>query len=227
MPISENIKKMREIFGVTQDELGEIAGVTGNAVSQWENGRAEPRMGAIERMAACFQLSKSHIIEDGGMDMVDPVTKRPRGVPNLPANAVPVYSSGEATVPLRVLGKVHAGELAYEEEVDRRIDVPASVLAGHRRSFAVLVEGNCMDKKILPGEHAIVDPDMVPQNGSIVIAEVEGYQAIMRRWYKGNRKLMLSADSHEDYDDLIFGEGDGPVTVLGVVFWHQASEEMR
>ena len=72
MPISDNIKKLRQIFDVTQDELGEIAGVTGNAVSQWENGRSEPRMGAIERMAACYQISKSHLIEDGGMDQIDP-----------------------------------------------------------------------------------------------------------------------------------------------------------
>lgn len=76
MPISENIKKLRQIFDVTQDELGEVAGVTGNAVSQWENGRSEPRMGAIERMAACYQISKSHLIEDGGMDQIDPVTKK-------------------------------------------------------------------------------------------------------------------------------------------------------
>lgn len=99
MPISDNIKKLRQIFDVTQDELGEIAGVTGNAVSQWENGRSEPRMGAIERMAACYQISKSHLIEDGGMDQIDPVTKKPKGSPYMPAGAMPVVASS-ATVPL-------------------------------------------------------------------------------------------------------------------------------
>ena len=42
MPISDNIKKLRQIFDVTQDELGEIAGVTGNAVSQWEMAAPNP-----------------------------------------------------------------------------------------------------------------------------------------------------------------------------------------
>ena len=98
MPISDNIKKLRQIFDVTQDELGEIAGVTGNAVSQWENGRSEPRMGAIERMAACYQISKSHLIEDGGMDQIDPVTKKPKGSPYMPSGAIPVVASS-ATVP--------------------------------------------------------------------------------------------------------------------------------
>ena len=49
----------------------------------------------------------------------------------------------------------------------------------------------------------------------------------MRRWYKGSTKLMLSADSFEDYEDMIFGMDDGPVRVVGTVVWFQASNEME
>lgn len=69
--VASNIKKLRAIFNVTQKELATVAGVTENAVSKWENGYAEPRMGAIERMAACYGISKSHLIEDGGMDLIE------------------------------------------------------------------------------------------------------------------------------------------------------------
>ena len=108
MPISDNIKKLRQIFDVTQDELGEIAGVTGNAVSQWENGRSEPRMGAIERMAACYQISKSHLIEDGGMDQIDPVTKKPKGSSYMPAGAMPVVASSSVS-------RMHTAFCSYQE----------------------------------------------------------------------------------------------------------------
>lgn len=226
MPISENIKKLRQIFDVTQDELGEIAGVTGNAVSQWENGRAEPRMGAIERMAACYQISKSHLIEDGGMDLIDPVTKKPREASSLPKGAMPVYSSGEATVPLLTLGRVHAGALTDEEEAESRVEVPSSVCSRHPRAFALVVEGNCMDRVIPEGAHVLVDPDREPSNGSIAVVETEAYQAVMRRWYRGSSTLMLTADSHEEQEDLVFSMDDGPVRVIGTVVWWQAPEEM-
>lgn len=42
MPISENIKTLRRRYGLTQQELGEIAGVSGKAVSTWELGVKEP-----------------------------------------------------------------------------------------------------------------------------------------------------------------------------------------
>lgn len=227
MSIAYNIRKLREIFDLTQADLAEVAGVTKNAVSQWENGRAEPRMGAIERMSACYGLRKSYLIEDGGMDQIDPVTRKPRASAYAPANAIPVYSSGEATVPLLTLGRVHAGALTDEEEAESRVEVPASVCSRHPRAFALVVEGTCMDRVIPEGAHVLVDPDREPQNGSIAVVETEAYQAVMRRWYRGSSTLMLAADSHEEQDDMVFGMDDGPVRVIGTVVWWQAPEEME
>jgi transcriptional regulator with XRE-family HTH domain len=69
MPISENIKKLREIHNLSQKELANIAGVTDKAVSTWELGIKEPRMGAIEKIANHFGLQKSNIIEDNGLSL--------------------------------------------------------------------------------------------------------------------------------------------------------------
>lgn len=69
MGISENIKILRERYNLTQDELAEIAGVTNKAVSTWELGIKEPRMGTIEKIAKHFGLKMSNIIEDGGMEL--------------------------------------------------------------------------------------------------------------------------------------------------------------
>lgn len=64
MTISKNIKYLREKYKLTQAELGKIAGVSDKAVSSWENGTAEPRMGAIQKMADYFGVEKSVIIAD-------------------------------------------------------------------------------------------------------------------------------------------------------------------
>lgn len=50
MSIGENIKKLRESHGLTQSQLGDIAGVSDKAVSTWESGLREPRMGAVEKL---------------------------------------------------------------------------------------------------------------------------------------------------------------------------------
>lgn len=71
MGISENLKILRDRFGLTQQELAEIAGVTNRAVSAWETGQKEPRMGAVEKIAKRFNIKKSNLIEDGGMDLVN------------------------------------------------------------------------------------------------------------------------------------------------------------
>ncbi|MEK5166038.1 helix-turn-helix domain-containing protein [Paenibacillus macerans] len=70
MSIAENIKKLRDKYDLTQQELADIAGVTNKAVSAWETGVKEPRMGAIEKIAQHFKIKKSNIIEDGGMEMI-------------------------------------------------------------------------------------------------------------------------------------------------------------
>lgn len=64
MPVGENIKRLREARGLTQAQLGEIAGVTDKAVSTWESGKKDPRMGAIQRICDYFKISKSEILLD-------------------------------------------------------------------------------------------------------------------------------------------------------------------
>lgn len=64
MSIAENIKRLREQHGLTQEEFGEIAGVSAKAVSKWESGQADPRMGAVQKLADHFHISKSVIIDD-------------------------------------------------------------------------------------------------------------------------------------------------------------------
>jgi len=70
MGVRENIVKLRRLTNVTQQELADIAGVSRSAVSLWEIGESEPRMGAVQAIADHFGLRKANIIEDGGMDGV-------------------------------------------------------------------------------------------------------------------------------------------------------------
>ena len=77
MDIAKNIKRIREQYQLTQEDLGKIAGVSNKAVSTWENGTAVPRMGAIQRIADRFGIPKSVIIDCDLDDvMIRPAERR-------------------------------------------------------------------------------------------------------------------------------------------------------
>lgn len=64
MSIAENIKRIRLEHGLSQAEFGKIAGVSDKAVSTWELGTKTPRMGAVEKIANYFGITKSAIVDD-------------------------------------------------------------------------------------------------------------------------------------------------------------------
>lgn len=227
MTIRENIIALRHIYGVTQEELASIAGVTRGAVSQWEGGFSEPRMGAIQKMADHFHIRKSNIIEDGGMDAIDPVTKRPR---NLPKGARPVQGMPMGYVPLR--GRVHAGPFTEPEDLADREElalVPQFLIDADPDTYALEAEGDCMNRIYPEGCTVIVSPNREPQNGSVAVVALDGHDAIMRRMIRTASTLILSPESFnpEHKDIIITEDSDHTVEFWGRVVWFQASGEME
>lgn len=66
MSIGENIKSLRESRGLTQAQLGDAVGVSDKAVSTWESGKREPRMGVVEKLAVFFNVPKSVLLFGDG-----------------------------------------------------------------------------------------------------------------------------------------------------------------
>lgn len=66
MSIGENIKSLRESRGLTQAQLGDAVGVSDKAVSTWESGKREPRMGVVEKLAVFFNVPKSMLLFGDG-----------------------------------------------------------------------------------------------------------------------------------------------------------------
>lgn len=213
MGVRENIIELRRRYEITQEELAKIAGVSRGAVSQWEGGFSEPRMGAIQRIADHYGLLKSNIIEDGGM------------MTPLPANAIPVRGTS-AMVPVRVLGSTHAGKRMDEYESDYEVEFPEGVVSSHPGCFALKVEGDCMNRRYPDGCMVLVDPAMEPRNGLAVVAEFEDGRSLLRVYMRGSSTLMLTADSFSEYDDIIVKPDDPPVRTVGVVIWFQSAQDI-
>lgn len=212
MSVGTNIKQLRDRAGMTQEELADKLGVARSTVTQWENGWSNPRMGMVQKLAGVFHVTSSDIVSD------EPVKS------SLPANAIPVRSTS-AMVPVRVLGRTHAGERMDEDESDYDAEFPEGVVSRHPRCFALKVEGDCMNRRYPDGCLVLVDPDMEPSNGRAVVAEFEDGRSVLRCYYRGQSSLMLTADSFSEYEDIIL-TGDDPVRLVGVVVWFQAEHDV-
>lgn len=217
MGIRENIIELRKRKNITQEELAKIAGVTRAAVSQWEGGFSEPRMGSIQNIADHFGISKSDIIEDGGMfgkfTMVNGAIK--------PTTAKPAYAP--------LLGRVHAGKAQEPDVLQDAIPVPYEIIKRHPHGYFLQVEGDCMDNVYPEGCFILIDPEQRPSNGSIAVVSIDGADYVMRRLYRGANTLILSPDSHNaKYEDMVFGATtEHTVEFHGTVVWFQASKEME
>ena len=215
MSLSKNIKRLRLSADMTQKELAEKIGVDRSAVTQWETGVSVPRMKALAKIARLFDTTPGLLLEDDDTTHLPPLHK-----------LTPVAST--ATLPLRTLGKVHAGVMDDTDTADDAyIQVPAHVLSAYPDAFVLLVEGDCMNHVIPAGSHIVVAPHKEPANGAIVVVRDEAYDAIMRKYYRGSSALMLSPDSFSDaYEDMII-TADEDISLIGVVVWWQASEMME
>lgn len=226
MSIRDNIIKLRRIYDITQSQLAEIAGVSRGAVSQWEGGFSEPRMGAVERIASYFGLRKSNIIEDGGMDLIDPLTKKIMS--DIPDNAI-FQSIPTKRAYLPLLGRVHAGDAQEPDVIDDKIPVPYEIWQNHKDGYLLEVEGNCMNKVYPEGCYILVDPKKQPSNGSIAVVKIDEDNYVMRRLFRGANTLILSPESwDESYTDIVItGHDENSVELVGTVVWFQPTEEME
>ena len=57
MTIGVNIKRLRQNKGLTQEKLGEVLGISGQAVSKWESGAALPDITILPELADYFGIS--------------------------------------------------------------------------------------------------------------------------------------------------------------------------
>ncbi|PEQ66571.1 LexA family protein [Bacillus cereus] len=212
MSIGKNIKKIRDKHNLSQKEFGEIAGVSDKAVSTWEKGIKEPRMGAIQKIADHFGILKSDIIEDHDSK----VTHARFNQPNLKSNceAVPLLGSIAAGIPLEMV------------EADEQINIPIEIANWYPNSFLVRVVGDSMNKIIPSCALALIDPDSEVKNGDIAAVTVNGYDATLKRFYKFQNGITLEPESYNTEHTTQFYDSKTqeytPIVVKGKLVWYMA-----
>ncbi len=220
MTIGENIKRIREANNLTQEEFGKIADVSSMAVSQWENDRAVPRMGAVQAISDYFGVPKGEIIDD----------EQPVNFVRFPG-MTPVSYAVVGSVEVPVLGKVHAGEPLDHDEVEDTTRIPDFVYAKDPDVFMIHSEGDCVNKLFGENDDFAVSPNTKPKNGSVVVAKLmraDEEEYIIRQYFRTAQTLILSPCSYnpEHKDIIITADSDMSAEISGVIIWNQARRLM-
>lgn len=119
-----------------------------------------------------------------------------------PYNARPIEVANAIEIP--VMGRIAAGvPIDAISEVSHNVAVPGSMLSGRGNHYALEVKGDSMiEAGINDGDIVVIREQNTADNGDIVVALVEGYEATLKRLKLKNGMIALEA-ANPAYDTRI------------------------
>ncbi len=115
---------------------------------------------------------------------------------------------------LPVLGRIAAGEpIQAINDIPPEIAVPSQMLSGSGKHYALEVKGDSMiDAGINNGDVVVIRETSQASDGDIVVAQIEGYEATLKRFRRKGDSIMLEA-ANPAYEPRILPSGS--VSVQG------------
>lgn len=197
MSIAENIKRIRLEHGLSQTELGKIAGVSDKAVSTWELGIKVPRMGAVEKMANYFGIAKSVIVDD--------VQPTPTKQPTIPPGFEPMPAMD--VVPL--VGRIACGTpITAEENIEQMVCVPSR----WHSTFTLTCKGDSMEPRIHDGDLVAIRSQPEVENGEIAAVRI-GEEATLKHVYLHENFIELRPENPA-FSSIILNREDMNTVVI-------------
>ena len=129
---------------------------------------------------------------------------RPAAPP--PAEAMPLDALGVNDLPL--LGRIAAGSpIEAITDGDSHVSVPGAMVHGAGKHYALEVKGDSMiEAGINSGDVVVIRETSHADNGDIVVAQVDGYEATLKRFRKNGDMIALEA-ANSAYETRLLREG--------------------
>lgn len=118
--------------------------------------------------------------------------------------------------PTPILGEVAAGNplTIYPDSVDN-VMLP-SIAYMPKESFLLKVKGDSLkDAYIFSGDIVIVNPNLSPKNGKLVVAVLDD-SAVVKKYYSNNDKIELHSENPE-YEPIVISKTYFGFKIVGVV----------
>ena len=123
-----------------------------------------------------------------------------------PANAQSVEAIHAMELPL--MGRIAAGvPIESINDIPPSVAVPGAMLSGNGRHYALEVKGDSMiEAGINDGDVVVIRETSNADNGDIVVAQVEGYEATLKRYKRKGESIILEA-ANPAYESRILPVG--------------------
>ena len=121
-----------------------------------------------------------------------------------PRSAMPVEGVHAKDVPL--MGRIAAGVPIEAIQTPQNVAVPGSMLSGSGDHYALEVKGDSMiDAGINDGDIVVIRQGSTAETGDIVVAQVDGYEATLKRFRRKGGAIALEA-ANPAYETRVFRE---------------------
>jgi DNA polymerase V len=170
------LKKARLNSGLSQEELALESGLDMTYVSMLERGIKNPTLTTIAKLSSALNLtsvqlvSRMHQLETGSG--APKMNRKPQAI-NLFATTVSC-------------GKPFGGEFS----VDKILSLDELLIKNPAETFFVKASGDSMSPIITDGDYLIIQKDLKPKNGSIILAQVDN-EFTVKRFYKSSKGIRL------------------------------------
>lgn len=196
--MGERIKRLRQLKGITQEDLAKIVGLQRGAIAKYEIGIVENmKQTTIKKMADYFGVKPSYLmcLEDKTDELGNPVVEVP------------------------ILGTVKAGyDYLAQENWIGTIDI-SKKLAETGEFFALKIHGDSMFPVFIENDTVVVRKQDDFENGDIVVALINGEEATVKKGKKSDNSILLQP-LNTNYEPLIFTKEEMktiPVKIIGIV----------
>lgn len=190
------LKYFRSREGLSQSDLAKKLGVSTSTISMYEVGKREPDFETEEKIADFFNTDLNIL---RGRD-----TER-------------ICSPGAVVIP--VLGRVAAGIPLTAAEYIIDTEEISQAMAADGEYFGLQVKGDSMEPKISNGDVVIVRKQSDADDGDLVIALVNGDDAVVKRLKKYKDGIALISNNPA-YEPMYFSNSEidsKPVEIIGKV----------
>jgi SOS-response transcriptional repressor LexA len=206
--VGQRIRQLRQQFGDTIYALAEAVGVSGAAVSSWENGRARPSRDAVIAIAVRYR-SDPGFIEFGATKTLHPKSHTPQTA------SVPIY---------RLKGSASTRKPIYEATSDEPLTFQDSWLKSRNinpaRAACFRVYGDSMEPYLQDGDTILVDcADTDVRDGEAYALSISGELRVKRLRRSLREGLQILCDNPKYPGESVPQGSEDLVTVIGRVRW--------
>ena len=232
--IGTQISLLRKKFGLTQEDLANKLGFSKQTVSNWETGLKTPRMGAIQKIADLFNVSKSFIIEGidesknssiekiynqlesprqekvyvfakNQLDEQEKEDSRNKNITSLEQyNERKQQKKSMSTIDWCGAASAGTGEF-LGDEYREEITLPTEIIPDDA-DFCLTVNGDSMEPIFHNDDYVFIKKQFEIYSGAIGVVIINGQAYLKRIWFENDIARLQSFNSN--YDDIIVTNED-------------------